>query len=285
MRDYANEGFDYYALRALLKYKETGIADIEARRFFKAFGLIDDNGQLTLDGHKALQGFSEEWGKKGEQGGRLQLYSDAVNTDAWNYSQAGSWDKSGNTGYESYANEGFDYWPLSGLLKYKETGVAKPEHKRYFEAFGLIDAKGEITPEGHKALQGFSEEWGRNNPSGKSSLGGRQQYYNSTVMDDAWNYSQAGESLDSIYRDITDIALGGEAVSVFCPDCHQSVYGWDGLERHYLRGWCKVAGKLNEEETRGKINQELSARAREREMEYQEQEAYDRRHNLGAYSY
>ena len=72
---------------------------------------------------------------------------------------------------------------------------------------------------------------------------------------------------------------------VICPDCNSQQYGWDGLERHYLRGWCKVTGKLSEEDARYKVNTALQAVLDDFESNAMEQQMYDFKHGLGMYSY
>jgi len=57
-------------------------------------------------------------------------------------------------------------------------------------------------------------------------------------------------------------------------------YDYDGLKRHYVR-----VHKMSENDAEVKIRQEICAYLASKEQEYTMMDAYDRRHNLGAYSY
>ena len=70
-----------------------------------------------------------------------------------------------------------------------------------------------------------------------------------------------------------------------CEFCETIQYGYDGLERHLTRGWCKKHDKFSADEIRNYIGGRISAYLQAKEVEYQQDEEYDRRHNLGAYSY
>lgn len=73
-----------------------------------------------------------------------------------------------------------------------------------------------------------------------------------------------------------------------CPKCNLTQYGWDGVERHLMRGWCKALDhkKLTKEEAWAiTYNEGMQPEMEAKEQEWQQEEAYDRQHNLGAYSY
>jgi len=72
-----------------------------------------------------------------------------------------------------------------------------------------------------------------------------------------------------------------------CPECGISQYGWDGVHRHLERGWCKKLNnrKVPEAEARIMIGRAITIYLQGKEEEYQQDEEYDRKHNLGAYSY
>ncbi len=69
---------------------------------------------------------------------------------------------------------------------------------------------------------------------------------------------------------------------IMCPDCHSMQYGWDGLKRHFIRF---VKHKMSPEEAEDKVQDILNAHLAMRELEHQWDDEYDRKHNLGAYSY
>ena len=70
-----------------------------------------------------------------------------------------------------------------------------------------------------------------------------------------------------------------------CEFCDAEQYGWDGLQRHLERGWCKKHEQMTPDKARIYVGLSISRYLEGKEKEYQEMEAYDRKHNLGAYSY
>ena len=71
-----------------------------------------------------------------------------------------------------------------------------------------------------------------------------------------------------------------------CPECGLEQYGWDGVHRHLERGWCKKLNrKVSEEEARAIVGHAIGQYLEGKEQEYLQDEEYDRKHNLGAYSY
>ena len=76
-----------------------------------------------------------------------------------------------------------------------------------------------------------------------------------------------------------------------CPKCGKITANvsndtWGGVLRHITEFGCpKIGKKLSTEEAQQFINVAITDYLAAKDIEYQREEAYDRKHNLGAYSY